>query len=64
MIQFNLPRSTPNFLQKIDDVGFYVQEIGGEFYFQRKHIEFHVPVEYTEFMLLKSSYLKMEKYVW
>jgi hypothetical protein len=64
MIQFNLLRSTPDFLQKMDDVGFYVQEIGGEFYFKKKHIAFHVPVEYTEFMILKFSYLKMEEYVW
>jgi hypothetical protein len=64
MIEFCLLNSTENFKDIADEIGFYVQSIGGNFSVHRYHVSFHVPIKYTEFMLLKYSCLKMEAYVW
>jgi hypothetical protein len=64
MIEFRLLNSIKDFQETADDIGFYVQSIGGNFTVHRHHVSFHVPIKYTEFMLLKYSNLTMEAYVW
>ena len=46
-----------------DEVSLYVQEIGGSFEIQKRVIEFYVPVEYREFMLLKYPFLTQVDYI-
>jgi hypothetical protein len=48
----------------LDDVGLYVQELGGHFETHRGHvIEFFVPVEYRDFVILKYPFLREVEYV-
>ena len=47
-----------------DEVSLYVQEIGGYFEIQKRVIEFFIPVEYREFMLLKFPQLTEVAYVY
>jgi len=48
----------------IDDVGLYVQELGGHFETHRGHvIEFFVPAEYRDFVILKYPFLREVEYV-
>lgn len=64
IVMYSLKKHTPECKEYLDQVGFYVQSIGGNFSVHRYHVSFHVPIKYTEFMLLKYSCLKMEAYVW
>ena len=47
-----------------DDVSLYVQEIGGYFETHRHNIEFYVPAEYRDFMLIKYPFLEEVCYVY
>jgi hypothetical protein len=48
----------------LDEVGFYVQEIGGYFETHRGFVvEFFVPVEYRDFILMKYPFLEEVEYV-
>lgn len=64
MIQFNLPRATPSFVELADEIGDYVQHLGGEFFCRKHHVEFHVPIKCIDFMLIRYPVLQMESYVW
>ena len=46
-----------------DEISLYVQEIGGHFEIQRHNIEFFVPVEYREFILIKYPFLEEVDYI-
>ena len=46
-----------------DEVSLYVQECGGHFEIQKRTIEFFVPPEYREFVILKYPFLKKVAYV-
>jgi tRNA 2-selenouridine synthase SelU len=46
-----------------DDVSLYVQEIGGYFEIQKYTIEFFVPVEYRDFILIKYPLLEEVRYI-
>jgi len=46
-----------------DDVSLYVQEIGGYFEIQKRVIEFFIPVEYRDFILIKYPFLEEVCYV-
>jgi len=46
-----------------DDVSLYVQEIGGYFEIQKRVIEFFIPVEYREFMIIKYPFLEEVEYI-
>ena len=46
-----------------DDISLYVQECGGYFEVTRHNIEFYVPVEYKDFMILKYPFLKQVEYI-
>lgn len=46
-----------------DDVSLYVQSCGGYFEVTRHKLEFYVPVEYREFMLIKYPFLVEVEYV-
>ena len=48
----------------LDEVGLYVQECGGYFEIQRYDIEFYVPTEYRDFMLMKYPFLREVAYVY
>lgn len=47
-----------------DDVSLYVQECGGHFEVTRHNIEFFVPVEYRDFILIKYPFLEEVCYVY
>lgn len=47
-----------------DEVSLYVQEIGGSFEIQRHTIEFFVPAEYRDFILIKYPFLEEVCYVY
>ena len=61
MISFTLDKFSKIPLK--DDVSLYVQQIGGYFEIQKSTIEFFVPVEYREFMLLKYPFLTQVDYI-
>ena len=46
-----------------DEVSLYVQEIGGYFEIQKRVIEFFIPVEYKEFILIKYPFLEEVDYI-
>ena len=46
-----------------DEVSLYVQECGGYFEIKKRVIEFFVPTEYREFMLLKYPFLTQVDYI-
>jgi len=46
-----------------DEVSLYVQECGGYFEIQRHTIEFFVPIEYQEFIILKYPFLQPVDYI-
>jgi hypothetical protein len=49
---------------QLDDVGFYVQSVGGYFETHRSfEVEFYVPVEYREFILIKYPFLEEVEYI-
>jgi hypothetical protein len=47
-----------------DEISLYVQECGGHFEIQRHTIEFFVPDEYCEFILLKYPALELVPYIY
>lgn len=48
----------------LDEVGYYVQEIGGYFETRRGYvIEFFVPVDYRDFILMKYPFLTEVAYI-
>lgn len=61
MISFTLKKFSK--ISLTDDVSLYVQKIGGSFEIQKSTIEFFVPVEYREFMLLKYPFLTQVDYI-
>ena len=46
-----------------DEIGLYVQECGGHFHIHRSTIEFFVPKEYRDFMLMKYPHLEEVDYI-
>lgn len=49
----------------LDDVGFYVQELGGYFEMHRGfEVEFFVPIEYRDFIIMKYPFLEEVAYVY
>ena len=61
MISFTLDKFSK--IQLKDDVSLYVQECGGYFEIQRYVIEFFVPQEYRDFMLMKYPFLEEVEYL-
>jgi hypothetical protein len=61
MISFTLDKFSKIPLK--DEVSLYVQEIGGSFEIQKRVIEFFVPAEYRDFMLMKYPFLREVEYV-
>jgi len=51
-------------LDEADDISLYVQKIGGYYEVHRHDIEFYVPVEYRDFMLIKYPLLNEVPYVY
>jgi hypothetical protein len=48
----------------LDEIGLYVQECGGHFAMARSYnIEFFIPVEYRDFILIKYPFLKEVEYI-
>jgi hypothetical protein len=56
---FSLELYTPEYKQYADEVGFYVQDRGGEIAVRRHDVEFTVPIQHQLFMLIKYPFLKM-----
>ena len=46
-----------------DDVSLYVQECGGHIEVHKATIEFYIPVEYRDFILIKYPFLEEVHYV-
>lgn len=61
MISFTLDKFSKMPLR--DEVSLYVQECGGSFEIQRHSIEFFVPAEYRDFILIKYPFLEEVCYV-
>ena len=55
---FSLPLYTSEYKQYADEVGFYVQELGGYFHVARHDVEFTVPIEQQLFVMIKYPFLK------
>ena len=55
---FSLDLYTKECRQYRDDIGFYVQQCGGEFSVHRHTIEFTIPKKYKDFMLIQFPFLK------
>lgn len=48
----------------LDDIGFYAQSVGGYFEIRRGFtVEFFVPAEYRDFMLMKYPHLQEVDYI-
>jgi len=47
----------------LDELSLYVQECGGYYEIQRYVVEFYVPPEYRDFILIKYPYLQEVEYV-
>ena len=62
MISFTINKYS--YYDQTDDVSLYVQEIGGYFEIQRHNVEFFVPVEYRDFILIKYPFLEEVCYVY
>ena len=62
MISFTLDKFSK--MSQRDEVSLYVQECGGHFEVQRHNIEFFVPLEYRDFMILKYPMLTEIAYVY
>ena len=61
MISFTVNKY--RYYEGLDEVGLYVQECGGYFELQRYVVEFFVPVEYRDFIIIKYPFLREVKYV-
>lgn len=55
---FSLELYTSEYKQYADEVGFYVQRIGGELAVRRHDVEFTVPDKYKDFILIQYPFLK------
>jgi len=48
----------------LDELGLYVQDVGGYFETHRGYVvEFFVPVEYRDFMIIKYPFLEEIEYI-
>lgn len=61
MISFTIDKFTK--ISGKDEVSLYVQECGGYFEIQRHVIEFFVPAEYRDFILIKYPFLQEADYI-
>ena len=61
MISFTISKWSKH--KEADEVSLYVQEVGGYFETQRHSIEFFVPVEYRDFILIKYPFLEEVDYI-
>ena len=50
--------------EDLDELGLYVQECGGHYEIQRYVIEFFVPAEYRDFIIMKYPFLEEVAYVY
>ena len=48
----------PEYKLYSDEVGYYIQQCGGEFYVRRHDVEFVVEEKYREFVLIKFPFLE------
>jgi len=64
MIEFRLLNNTRDFRDIADEIGLYVQSIGGIFSVHRYHVSFLVPIKEILFLQIKYPILEMEAYVW
>jgi len=58
IVMFSLSLHSPEYKQHADDVGFYVQDIGGEFAVRKHEVEFIFPQRFKDFVLIKYPFLK------
>jgi hypothetical protein len=61
MISFTIDKFTK--IPVKDELSLYVQEIGGYFEIQKRVVEFFIPEEYREFMIIKYPFLSEVEYV-
>jgi hypothetical protein len=61
MISFTIDKFTK--IPVKDEISLYVQEIGGHFEIQRRVIEFFIPEEYREFIIIKYPFLEEVDYI-
>jgi hypothetical protein len=61
MISFTIDKFTKIPIK--DEISLYIQECGGYFEIKKHSIEFFVPAEYREFMLLKYPFLTPVDYI-
>lgn len=61
MISFTIDKFTK--IPVKDEISLYVQECGGHFEIQRHNIEFFVPEEYRDFVIMKYPFLQEVDYI-
>lgn len=64
IVMYSLKKYTPEYKKYLDDVGFYIQKIGGEFTNARHEIEFTFEDKYKDFVLIQFPFLKEIKLVY
>lgn len=47
-----------------DEISLYVQQIGGHFEIHKHVVEFYIPAENFDFIMLKYPFLKVIEYIW
>jgi uncharacterized protein (DUF1330 family) len=55
---YSLEKYTSEFREHLDNVGDYIQRIGGDFHIARHEVEFTFEEKYKEFVLLQFPFLK------
>ena len=58
IVMYSLSLYTPEYKRYADDVGFYIQKIGGEFAVCRHDVEFTFEDKYKDFVLIQFPFLK------
>jgi hypothetical protein len=58
IVMYSLEKYTSEFRAHLDNVGDYIQHIGGEFHIARHEVEFTFEEKYKDFVLLQFPFLK------
>lgn len=58
IVMYGLKKYTPEYKEYLDDVGFYIQQLGGSFHISKHEIEFTFEDIHRDFVLIKYPFLK------
>jgi uncharacterized protein (DUF1330 family) len=58
IVMYSLKKYTKEYKEHLDDIGFYIQKIGGEFSVARHDVEFTFEDKYKDFVLIQFPFLR------